>query len=123
MKHTRKRVIALLLVATLVLLPGCSHDEKEFLADVTVPLENSSAEIVIKEWRWLLGSGAEIYYQKNDTLTLLGETTGGDNGYCPFAAGKFTLNEEGNELVVRWSFRGTDPEDAWRENRFAIPSD
>ena len=123
MNNVCKKLIVLLLLAVVILLPGCSHDDREFLADISVPLENGSAEIVIKEWRWLLGSGAEIYYQKNDTLTLLGETTGGDDGYCPFEAGKFTLNVEGSELVVRWSFRGNDPEDSWRENRFAIPSD
>lgn len=115
------KCILLLLLIALVIFTACHRDDREFLADISVPLEDTSAEIVIKEWRWLSGSGAEIYYQKDDKLTLLGKTTGGDDGYCPFAAGKFTLNMEENELVVRWSFRGGDSETSWRENRFALP--
>ncbi len=118
-----KKMTALLLLAAFFFLPGCSHDEREFLADISVPLEDTSAEVVIREWRWLSGSGAEIYYQKDGKLTLLGKTTGGDDGYCPFEAGKFTLDVEENELVIRWSFRGGDPEASWREKRFAIPGD
>lgn len=116
-----EKMIVLLLLAALIVLPGCSYDAREFLADISVPLEDGSAEIGIKEWRWLLGSGAEIYYQQDGELTLLGKTTGGDNGYCPFEAGKYTLNVEENELVIRWSFRPSTPEDSWRENRFALP--
>ena len=116
-----KKMTALLLLAVLALLPCCSCDDREFLADIFVPLEDTSAEIVIKEWRWLSGSGAEIYYQKSDELTLLGKTTGGDDGYCPFAAGNFSIDVEKSELVVRWSFRATDPENSWREERFALP--
>lgn len=117
----KRKGILLLLLAALVILTGCRRDEREFLADVVVPLEGTSAEIVIKEWRWLLGSGAEVYYQKDGKLTLLGKTTGGDDGYCPFEAGKFTLHVEESELVVQWGFRGSDPEDIWRVNRFALP--
>ena len=121
MNNVCKKLIVLLLLAALVVLPGCSYDDREFLADISVPLEDGSAEIVIKEWRWLSGSGAEIYYQKDDKLALLGKTTGGDDGYCPFEAGKYTLNVEENELVIRWSFRSSTPEDSWKEDRFALP--
>lgn len=122
MQNAHKRLIVIwLLVTLLVILTGCHHEEREYLADISVPLEGTSAEIVIKEWRWLLGSGAEVYYHNDGKLTLLGKTTGGDDGYCPFKEGKFTLNMEGNELVVRWSFRGSDPEDTWRVKRFALP--
>ena len=122
MNNVCTKLIVLLVFAALILLPGCSHNDREFLADISVPLEDTSAEIVIKEWRWLSGSGAEIYYQKDGKLILLGKTTGGDDGYCPFEAGKFTLNVDGSELVVRWSFRGSDPEDLWREKRFVLPN-
>lgn len=122
MNNVCKKLLMLFLSVLLIVLAGCNYDEREFLADISVPFEDTSAEIVIKEWRWLSGSGAEIYYQKDGKLILLGKTTGGDDGYCPFEAGKFTLNVEGSELVVRWSFRGSDPEDLWREKRFVLPN-
>lgn len=116
-----KKMTALLLLAAFFFLPGCSYDDREFFADISIPLQEYSAEIVIREWRWLLGSGAELYYQKNGKLTLLGTTTGGDDGYCPFKAGEFAVNVEENELIVRWSFRADDSEASWREKRFALP--
>lgn len=121
----RKRLVTLSLAvcfAVCVVFTGCHQDEREFLADISVPLEDTAAEIVIKEWQYLLGSGAEIYYREDDKLTLLGKTTGGDDGYCPFQAGKFKLDIEGNELTVRWGFRGSDPEELWKEKRFTIPN-
>lgn len=117
MNNTHNRLIALLLLAAFILLFGCNYDDREFLPDITVPIEYSSAEIVIKEWRFLSGSGAEIYYQSGGKQVLLGTTTGGDDGYCPFAAGKYELALENNTLLVRWHFGG----DTWKEARFSLP--
>lgn len=90
---------------------------RAYLADISLPLEDGSAEIIIKEWRFLLGSGAEIYYKQDGKLTLLGTTTGGDDGYCPFAAGKYTLEAEEDALIIRWHFDG----DIWKDARFSLP--
>lgn len=121
MKQTRKKIIVCLLLAALMLLPGCG-DGKEYLGDITVPLEDTASQIVIKEWRWLMGSGAEIYVQQDGKLTRLGITAGGDDGYCPFASGTYTLKVEDDELVIRWAFRGSEPEEKWRESRFPLPA-
>ncbi len=111
-----RRFFLIILLLTVV-LPGCKSTEREYLPDISVPLEYGSAEIVIKEWRFLLGSGAEIYYKQGSLMTLLGKTTGGDDGYCPFAAGKYTVALEDNTLLVRWHFSG----DTWKEQRFSLP--
>ncbi len=121
MKQTHKKIIVCLLLAALMLLPGCGNS-REYLEDITVQLEETDSQIVIKEWRWLMGSGAEIYVQQDGELTLLGITTGGDDGYCPFASGTYTLEAEDDELVIRWAFRGSEPEEKWRESRFPLPA-
>ena len=64
-----------------------------------------------------MGSGAEIYYKEGGKLTLLGTTTGGDDGYCPFAAGEYTLAFEENVLLVRWHAVNN----VWREKQFPLP--
>ena len=116
----RKLILPLLLIA--VMFSGCNCDEREYLADIVLPLEKSPGEIVIKEWRWLLGSGAEVYYRLNGKQTLLGTTTGGDDGYCPFADGKYIVTLDGEELLIRWRFEGDGlEEDIWKEERFTLP--
>ena len=121
MKQTHKKIIVCLLLAALMLLPGCGNS-REYLEDITVQLEETDSQIVIKEWRWLMGSGAEIYALQDGELNLLGITTGGDDGYCPFEAGTYTLKAEDDELVIRWAFRGSEPEEKWRESRFSLPA-
>jgi len=91
--------------------------DREYLSDISVPLADSNGEIIIKEWRFLLGSGAEIYYRCDGKMKLLGETTGGDDGYCPFAHGEYTVSLEEEALLVRWHFR----DGIWREKRFSLP--
>jgi len=113
----KKIFIITLLLGLLLATVGCSSTEREYLADISIPLENSSAEIVIKEWRYLMGSGAEIYFKEGSELTLLGKTTGADDGYCPFAEGQYTIALEENTLLVRWHFGS----DIWKEAHFPVP--
>ena len=120
MKHSA--LILLLLFAILIALPGCDIDEREFLPDIVVPLEDHPGQIVIKEWRWLLGSGAEIYYQLDGKVTFLGSIAGGDDGYCAFADGKYSLQTEADTLTVRWVFQ-SDAGDIWREKQFTLPGE
>ena len=116
MHKTQKTFIAIVLL-TVLALSGCKSKGREYLADISVTPEGSSAQIIIKEWRFLLGSGAEIYYKQGTELTLLGKTSGGDDGYCPFSEGNYTVAIEDNQLLVRWHFR----EDIWKESRFSLP--
>lgn len=118
MKHTA--LILLLLLAMLIVLSGCSSDTRDYRPDLVVPLADYPGQIVIKEWQFLLGSGAEIYYQLDGKLTQLGNIAGGDDGYCAFADGKYSLQTEGNTLTVRWVFR-SDAGDVWREEQFTLP--
>jgi len=116
----------ILLTVVLAVIVGCgvlwcflnaAAPDREYLSDVAVPLADGSGEIVIREWRFLLGSGAEIYYIQNGKLTLLGTTTGGDDGYCPFADGKYTLAVQADTLLIRWYFGN----DIWEEAHFSLP--
>lgn len=103
-------------------LTGCASDEREFLEDVVVTLEDSSEKIIIKEWRFLLGSGAEVYYQKDSSEpVLLGKTTGGDDGFCPFNEGLYELTQDGNSVTIKWSFNPSDSKDKWRSKTFNLP--
>ena len=126
MKMSCKKWLIGILIAVLVVAVGfgatwlvldVAMPDREYLPDLTVSLEDRPGQIVIKEWRFLLGSGAEIYYKDGGKLTLLGSAGGGDDGYCPFADGKYTLSLEENELLIRWHAM----DDVWREKRFTLP--
>ena len=126
MKNSSKKWLMGILIVVLVVAVGfgatwlfldAAMPDREYLPDITVSLEERPGQIVIKEWRFLLGSGAEIYYTDGGKLTLLGSAGGGDDGYCPFAAGEYTLTVEGNVLLVRWHA----VDDVWREKRFSLP--
>ena len=108
MKQTHKKIIVCLLLAALMLLPGCGNS-REYLEDITVQLEETDSQIVIKEWRWLMGSGAEIYALQDGELTLLGITTGGDDGYCPFASGTYTIEAENDFVFLSRAFWQSAP--------------
>lgn len=126
MKASCKKWLCGILIGVVVLAAGlgatwCVLDaampDREYLPDLVIPLEGRTGQIVIKEWRFLLASGAEIYYEDGGKLTLLGSAGGGDDGYCPFAAGKYTLSLEENVLLIRWHAM----DDVWREKRLPLP--
>ncbi len=114
-----KRCLCLLLLGLILLSVGCDTSNREYHQDIVLDLESRDGELVIREWRYLLGSGAEIYYSSHGKTVLLGSTTGGDNGYCPFAEGTYSIAEDGDTVTVKWLFRSGS--DRWKEAQFALP--
>ena len=105
-------------------LAGCAPMGKEYHADIVIALQDPSELLVIKEWSFLLGSGAEVYYQKDGAEpVLLGKTTGGDDGFCPFKEGLYEITQDGDTLTVRWCFQPSDKDKThWHSETFDLPS-
>ena len=105
-----------------IALAGCAPMEREYHADLVVPLQDPSEQLVIKEWSFLQGSGAEVYYQKDGAEpVLLGKTTGGDDGFCPFREGLYEITQDGSALTVSWCFHPSDNDKTnWRSETFDL---
>lgn len=100
---------------------GCFNG-RDYRDDICIKLENSSAEIIIREWSFLLGSGAEIYYKHDDEEILLGQIQGGNNGYCPFEDGLYSVEVDNNQLTIEWCKFPSDKEKPWDQEVFELPS-
>lgn len=118
--------IVLLTVAALLLLASyaCSDNSfsREYLDDLYIDIPDTKSQLLIKEWRFLLGSGAEVYYipSAGAKAQLLGKTTGGDDGYCPFHDGKYSISYSEGVVTLSWAFQGS--EDAYnRSESFPLP--
>lgn len=116
-----KIVACIVTISIFLLLGACGDSQRDYSEDICVQLRERNAEIVIREWQFLLGSGAEIYYRQNGKLTLLGQVSERDGTYCPFQNGKYSITEDGNTLLIKWAFWHSDPEDSWREATFILP--
>ncbi len=121
------KIITLLCLFFLVLmyLYGCGGSEREYLEDIVYELEDSTGVIIIKEWCFLLGSGAEVYYKQGEkTAVLLGKTTGGDDGFCPFKEGMYEITQNGGSICVSWCFRPSNSNHSlWRSKSFDLPKE
>lgn len=104
----------------LFILTACNSTilEREYLEDIHVPLENHDGTIIIREWNFLQGSGAEIYYQEGNNTKFLGKCSGADDGVCPFQAGLYMLEENGDEITIRWFFNRVDHKEIWHSETF-----
>lgn len=113
------------LIFSVACFVGCTSSQRDYHDDIVVTLENTNDRIIIKEWQYLLGSGAEIYYQKeSDTPVLLGKTSGGDDGFCPFNEGLYEINKDGDTVTVKWCFDPSDNDKSnWRSKTFEIVSE
>jgi hypothetical protein len=113
-----------LILAFVFLMAACSNPlgEKEYMDDIYINIPDSEDKILIKEWRYLLGSGEEVYYvlSGGEKKQLLGNLTGGDDGYCPFADGKYKVTFEDGKVNFSWSFTGSD--EYTRSDSFALPN-
>lgn len=119
-----KQAVSLFLVVVLFLcLAGCNSSQREYYDEVVIDLQNSSEKIIIKEWSYLQGSGAEVYYQKGDAEPILiGKTTGSDDGFCPFKEGLYDITQDGNSLTVKWCFNPSDKDKStWKSKTFELP--
>lgn len=119
-----KALSLILLVVLTVTATSCSSllGEKDYKEDVCVSLKDGKGKLIIKEWSWLQGSGAEIYHKVGDETYLIGKTTGADDGYCPFSNGLYSVAVDGDEVHIKWAFNPGDDETLWRENTFQLKS-
>lgn len=113
----RTKRLILMLFVILFLFAGCNTSGREYQEDLTVEL-GADEKLIIKEWSFLLGSGAEVYYQRgNQKPVLLGQTGGGDDGACPFSLGQYEITRDGNSVTVKWRFDTGH----WRSETFLLP--
>ena len=122
MNHIKRGIcIAVCCVMILLTFSGCSL--RYYRPDICIPLEDRLGEIVIREWSFLLGSGAEIYYRVGFIELELGQLIGGDDGYCPFEAGRYAVYMDGNQVTIKWDqFTSySDDEKYWDTKTFEIP--
>ncbi len=71
----------------------------------------------------MLGSGAEIYFKKNNELTLIGKTTGGDDGFCPFKEGQYSIEITDDTVTVSWSRHHSDEKTNWATDSYQLPTE
>ena len=119
-----KRAIALCLCLTLLAIcfTGCVGSGREYLDEIHIPLEAKQAEIIVREWKFLMGSGAEIYYKDDDREVMLGQIQGGDDGFCPFEQGLYAVRVEDDELVIEVGRKMDAPDIIWSTESFALPT-
>ena len=119
-----KKTILFICLSAVILacLCGCGASGREYKDDIEYNLTENDGALIIKEWTFLQGSGAEIYYKIGDTMTLLGNTTGADNGFCPFSEGMYEIKEDGNAVSVSWCFKPSDNDKShWSTKTFELP--
>lgn len=101
-----KRII-LIILSTVIFGCFCScglGSNREYFDDIVIELQNREGVLIIKEWEFLHGSGAEIYYRyKGQKPILLGKTVGGDDGYCPFKNGNYEITQNADSIVISLS--------------------
>ncbi len=117
----KKAMLVSILVCSMMLFAfgGCGL-EREYYDDIIISLESYNAEIVIKEWPFLLGSGAEVYYRTRDKDIFLGNLSGSDDGYCPFKAGKYSVTIGEDVLTIEWPKCLDSERDSWMKKSFDI---
>ena len=119
----RKRILFGLAALCLLLcvLGGCGVSGREYNDDIIVELTDREGTLVIREWSFLLGSGAEVYYDYGwRSPILLGQTSGADDGYCPFEEGAYRITRDGEAVTLSW--RATDA-GTWRSATFDLPDE
>lgn len=124
MKRIRNILFLLFILMLSVVFIGCGGDsfEREYHEDICIEIEDGNADIVIKEWTFLLGSGAEVYYHCDNEMILLGKTTGADDGFCPFKEGLYDVEVEGDTVTVKWCFDPAKKDADWRSASYTLPS-
>ena len=112
-----------LIFFVLTCLCGCGQSEREYNVDIVYQLQDGTGVIIIKEWSFLLGSGAEIYFKQGDEKpVLIGKTTGADDGFCPFEEGLYEITQDENSICVSWCFDpSNDERSCWRSESFELP--
>jgi len=121
-------LLVVIFLIVLLILGGCIINRinrlngREYLDDIHIPLEDRQAEIIIKEWRWLLGSGEEVYYKDDDKKILLGQLWGGDDGFCPFKEGQYSVTVDDGKLTIEWCSIPGNKAIPWSKKTFDLPA-
>lgn len=123
--HNRKIFILTIILVACILLPSCFNPvgEREYFDDLYINIPDTDYQILIKEWGYLLGSGAEVYFVENTNIkpVHLGNISGGDDGYCPFKNGKYDIIYNEGVITLSWSFDGSD--NYSQSESFTLPID
>ena len=116
-----KRMILLGVLACVIIgmFCGCSSS-REYKDDIVVELTDREGTLVIREWSFLQGSGAEVYYDYGWRSIRLGQTSGADDGYCPFEAGQYRVVQKDDAVELSWRFNGAG---VWRSKSFDLPEE
>lgn len=124
MKRLSYILVSLLIVVSAGLY-GCDTLEREYKEDIVYELPDSENKIIIKEWEFLQGSGAEIYLKKGEeNPVLLGKISCADDGFCPFEAGLYEITQDENSITVSWCYDPTNEDrSSWRSQSFELPED
>ena len=119
-----KKILLAIILIICILLPSCSEPlgGREYMDDLYIDIPDTEYQLLIKEWRYLLGSGAEVYLVEdaNKKPTHLGDITGGDDGFCPFQSGKYNITYDDGTVTLCWSFDGSDEYN--KSESFILPS-
>jgi len=129
-KLTKKRLCVILITAVVVaaltvagvLFVLNSSFAKDYKDDLRIELAQNDGVIIVKEWSFLTGSGAEIYYEKDGEVVCLGSTDGND-GYLAFDDGKFTFTEGDGEVTLSWFYSKVSGKEDWRSKTFKLTKD
>ncbi len=114
-----KKLYIFLLI--LFLFTSCASSEEQvtydmYEPDLKISIPDSDDFIVIKEWSFLLGGGADVYFEdSNGTQTFIGKTSGTDDGYKPFKHGEYELTWGDNSVTISYDFGSND---YWQTNTF-----
>lgn len=100
-------------------LCGCSSS-REYKDDIVVELTDREGVLIIREWSFLLGSGAEVYYDYGWRSIRLGQTSGADDGYCPFEAGQYRVVQKEDAVELSWRSNSAG---VWSSKTFDLPDE
>ena len=122
MSRIIKRKVLIAVVGCLILsfiFCGCSFGlERDYHDDIHIELETRQGELIIREWSFLLGSGSEVYYKEGKKEILLSRLVGGDDGYCPFEDGQYSVTVDEDEVTIEWYAKPS-----WKKVTLQFPSD
>ena len=95
-----------------------------YLDDIEIVTPAGNYSLVVKEWGFLRGGGAEIYYKQDDNLVLLGELNT-DDVVHPFHTNLYAIQWDEERITIRY-YSGTlvenaEDESTWRFKTFEVP--
>ena len=88
---------------------------RKFLDELRIESPDGNYTLVINEWEAAGGAGADIYQQKGDKKTKLGETAS-ESGFYPFRDRLFETEWGDGWVNIRYFGGG----EIWRECRFEL---